>query len=191
MKTAVLLLLSGLTALADSVNVAWNLSPTPGVVSTRIYYSQTNPAPAKASAFVTIVSPTTTATITNVGIGKTYFQATALLQDGTESVGGNVVVHTNLNFAPLNLRITGVTNEQAAIWVENPGTKLATVEHSADMATWMPYASLKVFDADAGSRAIFLGSIRPQDAQFWRVRLDEPYVPQSAPLPSGLILKAK
>src|SRR5204862_5008391 len=88
-KTFLALLLSASTILADTVNLAWDPSPSLNVTTIRIYYSS-NVSPATSGApFVTLPASTTITTITNVGIGICRFQATALLPDGTESLPSN------------------------------------------------------------------------------------------------------
>lgn len=186
-----LALICSAVARADDIVLGWDASSSSNKITAyKVYWGpNANPALSGSIASFTTASNVLSGIATNVGVGITHFQATAFI--GTlESVPSNEVTYTNRNFAPVNLRITSSTNQTAAIWIEGiPAQGTAMVERSADLSTWTPYASVKVYDEGAANRAIFLASILPASAFNWRVHILEPYLPSAAPLPAGLHLK--
>jgi hypothetical protein len=153
---------------ADTVNLAWDASSTTNIAGYRIYYgTATNPA--TSFVFFTNVAPATlTVSLPNIQPGIAYFQATAYLANGLESVPSNVASYTNRNFGPVNLRITGSTNNTAAIWVDNAAVNMQ-VQWSSDLTNWHGWANLQSLDPTApiGS-AIYLAGIAPDPARYFR-----------------------
>ena len=194
MKFLLAALSLSLTALlwlkADDVNLAYDASPATNQLGHRIYFStSTNPA-AIATQFIFIPKPGTTGTITNLGAGIWYFQATCLVTGNFESDPSNTATYTNKHFGPVNLRISGSTsNNTAAIWVER-NSDTVVVQWSKDLSNWTDWASVKSLDVNYPiEKSIFLAGLKPANATSWRA-LSPPPTPLIAPslLPTGMRL---
>jgi len=125
-KYTVLVLLLGIlfitafTGLAANVTLAWDPSPDPQVVGYRIYYGA-------ASGNYTNSSPVgmvTTATLTGLAVGTTYyFAATAFDTNGVESIFSNETSYTPIpavNQPPtLNALVNVTINEGAGLQTVN------------------------------------------------------------------------
>lgn len=183
---ALSLLLAIVTQAADTVSLAWDPTPSTPIAGYRAYYS-TNGIGGVVS-FTTVPVGTLTTQITNVAPGVAFFYATAFLASGLESDPSNVVTYTNKHFGPVNLRITGATNNTAAIWVDNTATNMQ-VQWSDDLFHWRGWANLQSLDpmAPVGD-AIFLSGIAPEGAKFWRAISLPPVTIAAASMPAGLRL---
>lgn len=97
MMTAILMLLTVLPVCAQSVALAWDASPSPGVVGYRIHCG-TN---ANLAAFVMEAGLTLTQAVVLPHPGQWFFAVTALHESGSESDFSNVVEWEAKPVAPL------------------------------------------------------------------------------------------
>jgi hypothetical protein len=94
---AILILLSAVLGHAQTVPLAWNASPSPGVVGYRIHFG-TNGA---NYSFVTNVGLTLTQTVVLPHPGRWFFAATAVDHNGLESEFSNGVEWEAKPIAPV------------------------------------------------------------------------------------------
>lgn len=155
---------------SDTVNLGWdNYTNVVGVAGIRVYCGAvTNPASGQFFFFTNVPPSQVLVTMQNIPAGLTHFQATAFLTNGLESIPSNVASYTNRNFGPINLRITGSTNNTAAIWVDNTSASLQ-VQWSSNLLTWKGWAAVQSLDTSAPvGNAIFLAGLAPDPARYWR-----------------------
>lgn len=111
------LLLTGsdLKAQVDTIALEWDANLSTNLQHYVINYGQSKQTNSDPGRFAyeneRIVPKNTNAVlITNITFGIWYFSATAVLNNGLESLFSNEVSYTNRNFAPVNLRIIGPTD---------------------------------------------------------------------------------
>lgn len=199
MKTLLIglsLLLAMVADAAQSVTLAWNANTETNLAGYRLYWGT---GTRTYGNLKNVPAPATTTTITNLQVGRTYFFAvTAYTDDGMESDYSDEVFYkvpggTNLPIKPLQLKVNGVSNNVAAIWLQSPAVS-TTVQWSRDLSVWQPWAQVKSLDALAPvEKGIFLTGVAPDYSRFWRAVADAPpvqplFAPASIPLPGGLPL---
>lgn len=195
-----LVLVSLLSRAEDAVvTLAWDWTPsgTNPISGFTVYYAPTNqPFPQPPGGLSNNVSPTLkTITLTNVAPGIYGFAVTAYINQNVgggitrvESAPSNVIFYTNRFFGPINLRITGATNQQAAIWVERTSASLI-VQWSADLTNWRGWAAVQSLDVtNPLGEAIFLAGVKPDAVQYWRAVSPQQLTFSPASLPAGLRL---
>lgn len=185
---------------ANSVTLAWNPNTETNLAGYRLYwgtatrsYQFSNQVSAPATFVGTnwVQSSNTFNVVSNLDIGrKYYFAVTAFTSDGLESDYSEEVMFGGFKPGkPTTLRISGATNQTAAIWIENTSTS-TTVQWSGDLQTWRSWAQVKTLDSSAPvGDAIFLSGISPDAARFWRAVADSaPATIAPASLPGGIRL---
>lgn len=116
-------LLLSLNALAGTVELAWTASPTAGIASYRIY---SGPISRGYTTNITVSPTNSSAWVSNVTVGITYWGATAVLSNGVESLFSNEATSTNLNFGPTQLIIR--TTLQSSVAPSGPWSNMASME---------------------------------------------------------------
>lgn len=94
-------------ACGDDVKFMWDMPMVTTNMAGIKMYAGFSPSPAlsNSTAVVIISATNNTMTLANIPPGVVYFQATAFLTGGFESVPSNDVAYTNRHFGPINLRI--------------------------------------------------------------------------------------
>jgi hypothetical protein len=189
--TLALLLIAIVANAAQSVTLAWNANTETNLAGYRLYYGT---GTRSYGTNQTVLAPLTTVTITNLQSGRTYyFAVTAYTSDGLESDYSDEVFYRVPGIAPGSpakptiLRISGATNNLAAIWIDQPTTNMV-VEFSEDMTRWNGWAKLQAVNpAFPVDKAIYLTGVSPDSARFWRTVAVEPQVYLApAALPFGM-----
>jgi hypothetical protein len=119
---AILILLSAVLGQAQTVTLAWNASPSPGVVGYRIHFG-TNGA---NYTFVTNVGLTLTQTVVLPHPGRWFFAATAVDHNGIESEFSNGVEWEAKPIAPV---------VQSESWVR----LTPVIERSTNLVEWTTF----------------------------------------------------
>lgn len=199
---SLLLAMVGIAGAANSVTLAWNPNSETNLAGYRLYwgtatrvYSGTNTV---GTTIITNVVGTNVIrsvqnVVSNLVVGRRYyFAVTAFTEDGLESDYSNEVDYGFRPGAPTMLRMTGSTNQTAAIWIDSVNIQ-TTVEWSPDMQSWKGWAQVKTLDASAPVKdAIFLTGVSPDTARFWRAVGDStPVTLPTEPLPTGLRLSPR
>lgn len=102
-----------------TVTLAWDANTETNVASYKLYWSiRAGTNILNLGSLPVLGRTNTTATVTNVGGGKTYFTVTAIDNQGVESEPSTEVIYTNKFFQPQRLRI--VTAIQTAANASGP-----------------------------------------------------------------------
>jgi len=149
---AAVLLLTGASAIAANVTLTWDPSPSTNVVEYRLYYGTAS----RAYTEILNVGPATTATVTNLVGGTTYYFAVTTVDDlGLESDFSDEVSYTPPVVAvsvPAQLAISETTGQIHVTAMAVPGSS-HTIEGSDDMTTWVELGSIT---ADSAGRLEFM-----------------------------------
>lgn len=122
----------GVMGYAASVRLAWEPSPTPGVIAYRVYYG---PEPGFYHAHQVFTNSGTN-TVTGLAHGATYyFAATAVHSNGLESEFTAEVWTNTPPAPPVNMRIVVTNSLQGAASPAGPWTNIASSVVSVEWPT--------------------------------------------------------
>lgn len=130
--------LTSASALAENISLAWDPSPSPNIVSYRLYYGTSS----RAYTSVIDAGPTTSATVSNLVAGTTYyFAATAVDGFGLESDFSAEFTYTPslVTTNPPKIKITPGKGHNKITATAAPSSSY-TIQATDDMTTWKDLA---------------------------------------------------